>query len=87
MMKPEYKHELTDTVPPNFPKALLDDVREAADDRVIIDREDNVVRVAAVDNDAVRWLLGWLDDRPEDGAQGLADTIESSFGITVQRTV
>lgn len=83
-MKRMYEHELTTGVPPNFPTALLEDVREAADDdRVIIDREDNVVTVAAEDDSAIRWLADWLELATgyyeDDAAQQLRDAVEVTF--------
>lgn len=79
-MTPEFEHELTTGVPADFPDGLCAKAEAAADgDRVIMDREDNNVRVAAADDEALRWLIGYLDDTGSDHARQVADAIESTF--------
>jgi hypothetical protein len=80
MTQTDYNHELTTEVPDDFPTELVEEIR-AADDagRVLIDLEETNLRVAFRDDDAVGWLLDWLNDRRVDGAQGLADIIEDTF--------
>lgn len=87
-MTAEYKHELTTGVSTDFPTGLCADVEAAADaDRVIMDRQDNNGRVAAADNEALRWLIGYLDDTGNDHARQLADAIESAFsGVAIERS-
>lgn len=78
--KTDYDHELTTEVSDDFPAELLEEVRAADDaDRVLIDQDENSLRVALRDDDAVAWLLEWLDDRSGEAAQGLADVVESTF--------
>lgn len=76
-----YEHELTTEVPNDFPGKLLGAIRAATTaERVLIDQEGDVLRVAVADEAAAEWLVEWLDDRPEDGAQGLADLVADAFG-------